>query len=82
MVDWFNFALYALQQLVSMMFGLDLGLNFSLGDFEVALLVIGMIATALIIKTGSSVQVSHTHDTRSKFDPWRDGASTRGMRFD
>lgn len=82
MADWFNFALYALQQIVNTVFNLDLGLGFTLGDFEVACLVIGLIATALIIKTGSSVQVSHTQDNRSKFDPWRDGASTRGMRFE
>lgn len=55
MADWFNFALYSLQQIVQMVFSLDLGLGFSLGDFEVALLLIGLIATALIIKTGSSL---------------------------
>lgn len=55
MADWFNFALYALQQIVQMVFSLDLGLGFSLGDFEVALLLIGLIATALIVKTGSSL---------------------------
>lgn len=55
MADWFNFAIYALQQIVQMVFSLDLGLGFSLGDFEVALLLIGLIATALIVKTGSSL---------------------------
>lgn len=55
MADWFNFALYALQQIVQMVFSLNLGLGFSLGDFEVSLLLIGLIATALIVKTGSSL---------------------------
>lgn len=55
MTDWFNFALYALQELVTTVFSLDLGIGFSLGDFEVALLLIGLIATALVVKTGSSL---------------------------
>lgn len=55
MADWFNFALYSLQKLVTTVFSLDLGLGFSLGDFDVALLLIGLIATALVVKTGSSL---------------------------
>lgn len=54
MVAWFEFAIYVLQQLVSTVFSLDLGLGFSLGDLEVALLVIGIVATALVVKTGSA----------------------------
>lgn len=54
MADWFNFALYALSEIVSTVFDLDLGLGFTLGDFEVALLLIGVVAVALIVK------VSHT----------------------
>lgn len=65
MADWFNFSLYALQQIVSKVFSLNLGLGFTLGDFEVACLVIGMIATALIIKTGSFASFE-THDISKK----------------
>lgn len=50
MTDWLDFALYALQSIVSMVFDLDLGLGFSLGDLEVALLLIGIIAVALIVR--------------------------------
>lgn len=60
MAAWFNFALYALKKIVSTVFNLDLGLGFSLGDFEIACLVIGMIATALIIKTGSFASISRS----------------------
>lgn len=55
MADWFNFALYAIQEIVTTLFSLDLGLGFSLGDLEVALLLIGLVATALVVKTGSSL---------------------------
>lgn len=65
MIDWFNFSLYALQQIVTKVFSLDLGLGFTLGDFEVACLVIGMIATALIIKTGSFASFN-AHDISKK----------------
>lgn len=54
MTDWFNFFLYAIQKLVTTVFSLDLGLGFSLGDLEVALLLIGIVAVALVVK------VSHT----------------------
>lgn len=54
MTDWFNFFLYAIQKIVTTVFSLDLGLGFSLGDFEVALLLIGIVSVALIVK------VSHT----------------------
>lgn len=53
MAGWFQFALDALHQIVLMVFNLDLGLGFSLGDFEVALLLIGIVASALVIKFGS-----------------------------
>lgn len=53
MTDWFNFALYTLQKLVETVFDLDVGLGFSLGDLEVALLLIGIIATALVVRIGS-----------------------------
>lgn len=53
MSEWFDFALYALQKLVETVFSLDLGMGFSLGDFDVALLLIGLVATALVVKTGS-----------------------------
>lgn len=65
MADWFNFSLYALQQIVNKVFTLDLGLGFSLGDFEVACLVIGMIATALVVKTGSFASFN-VHDISRK----------------
>lgn len=55
MSDWFDFTLYALQKIVETVFQLDLGLGFSLGDLEVALLLIGLVATALVVKTGSSL---------------------------
>lgn len=61
MADWFNFALYALQQLVSTLFQLDTGLGFTLGDVEIALLVIGIVATALIVRIGSGV---FSHDLK------------------
>lgn len=51
MSDWFNFALYAIQQIVIKIFTLDLGLGFSLGDLDVALLLIGIVAGALIVKS-------------------------------
>lgn len=53
MLDWFNFALYALQQLVALVFQIDLGVGFTLGDLEIALMVIGIVASALIVKSRS-----------------------------
>lgn len=55
MAAWFDFALYALQKIVTTVFQLDIGLGFTLGDFEVALLLIGLVGTALIVKTGSAL---------------------------
>lgn len=53
MAAWFEFALYALKSLVSMVFSLDLGdLGFSFGDFHIAVLVISIVAVALIVKVG------------------------------
>lgn len=54
MADWFEFALYALQHTVETVFQLDLGIGFSLGDIEVALLIIGIVATALVVRIGSA----------------------------
>lgn len=68
MADWFNFSLYALQQIVTKVFSLDLGLGFTLGDFEVACLVIGLIATALIVKTGSFVSFNAHDFSRKNFE--------------
>lgn len=65
MADWFNFALYALRQIVSKVFTMDLGLGFTLGDFDVACLVIGLVGTALLVKTGSFVTFE-THDYSKK----------------
>lgn len=53
MTEWFNFALYTLQKLIETVFNLDVGLGFSLGDLEVALLLIGVIAAALVVRIGS-----------------------------
>lgn len=53
MSEFFQFILYGLRSVVNLLFSMDLGLGFSLGDLDVALLVIGLIATALIVKTGS-----------------------------
>lgn len=70
MLEWFEFSLFALQKLVEMVFNLDLGLGFSLGDFDVALLLIGIVATALIVKTGSaaSTEVSGAKSYTEKLD--------------
>lgn len=59
MSEWFNFALYALSEIVSMIFRLDTGLGFSLGDFDVAALLIGLIASALVVKASSSYTIRH-----------------------
>lgn len=58
LADWFNFALYALSQIVTTVFQLDLGLGFSLGDFEVALMIIGLIASAFVIRFSYGVATS------------------------
>lgn len=49
MSDWFNFALSAVSRLVTTIFGLSTGLGFSLGDFIVAVFVLGVIASAFVI---------------------------------
>lgn len=78
MVEWFNFALYALQQIVEMVFDLDVGLGFSLGDFEIALLLIGVIATALVVRIGSAASNEvdrahsvHNRNVRSEIETYR-----------
>ena len=63
MSDWFAFFLTALQSIVSKVFELDIGLGFSLGDIEVALLVIGVVAVALVVK---STRLSSSVSLRSE----------------
>lgn len=50
MSEWFEFALYAVSKLVTTVFGWDIGLGFSLGDFWVASMVIGIIISALVLR--------------------------------
>lgn len=56
MIQWFSFYLDMIRQLVTLVFSLETGLGFSLGDFEVSLFLICLIGTALIIKVGSSAR--------------------------
>lgn len=51
MAEWVEFTLYAVKEFVSCLFGLDLDLGFSLGDFIVACAVLGIVASALIVKS-------------------------------
>lgn len=53
--SWFQFLIYAISEIVTMVFSLDTGLGFSLGDVDVALLLIGIVATAFVVKTGSAL---------------------------
>lgn len=55
MADWSNFFLYMISEGVKTLFNLDLGVGFSLGDAEVSLFVIGLIASGFIIKIGYSI---------------------------
>ena len=48
---WFKFALYGLKELVLMVFNWDLGLGFSVGDLLLASSVIGVVGSALIVKS-------------------------------
>lgn len=57
--SWFEFFLYAVSKVVAMVFSLDTGLGFSFGDLDVALLLIGIVAAAFLIKTGSFAFVRH-----------------------
>lgn len=50
MADWANFFLYMISQTVQMLFRLDLGNGFTLGDVEVALMIIGLVASAFVIR--------------------------------
>lgn len=53
MSQWFEFALFAITEFVSMIFDIDLpGLGFSIGDFLVAAAVISVVVSALVIKSG------------------------------
>lgn len=55
MVDWANFFLYMISSAVTTLFGLDLGVGFSLGDAEIALFVISLIASGFIIRVGYGI---------------------------
>lgn len=56
MVDWVSFFLYSIQKVVSTLFSLDTGVGFSLGDLQLSLLIIGLVASALVIRSGSAAQ--------------------------
>lgn len=62
MSEWFNFALYVLKELVSMVFGWELGLGFSFGDFVLACMVVSIVVSALVVKS------SHISSGDSKFN--------------
>lgn len=48
---WFEFFLYAVKSLVLMFFDWDLGIGFSVGDLILACAVIGIVVSALIVKS-------------------------------
>lgn len=60
MTEWFEFSLYAIKKIVSMVFDLDIGIGFSLGDLEIALLLIGVIASALVVKVSHVLKRSES----------------------
>ena len=68
MTAWFQFALDALVSLVSTVFSLDLGLGFSLGDIEIAFLLIGLVAVAFVAKF-SHMGVRHDFTIGSSSGP-------------
>ena len=55
MIAWFNAYLEMLVMLVNKVFSLDLGIGFSLGDIEIALMIIGIVASALVLKVQSGI---------------------------
>lgn len=65
MLDWANFFLYMISSAVSTLFNLDLGVGFSLGDAEVALFVIGIIASGFIVKLGSGFASAYSNHARN-----------------
>lgn len=58
MAAMFSFYLYVIQKLVFLIMHIDLGLGFSFGDVEIALLLIGLVASAFVAKF-SHVGVRH-----------------------
>lgn len=59
MADWANFFLYMISQTVQMFFRLDLGNGFTLGDVEVALMIIGLVASAFVIRIATRGIMAH-----------------------
>ena len=51
MSEWFEFSLYAVKEFVLMVFNWDLDLGFSVGDFCLACSIIGIVVTALVVKS-------------------------------
>ena len=51
MADWFAFALHVLTEVVGMVFDWELDLGFSVGDLIVACAVIGVVVSALVVKS-------------------------------
>lgn len=72
MADWAQFSLYAVRNIVQTVFSLDCGNGWSLGDFDIACLIIGMVATALVIKTGSFAQFQGHDVSRKHFERVKD----------
>lgn len=50
MAEWFDFYIYSIGRVVSTMFSLPTGLGFTYGHIDVALIVIGLVASALVLK--------------------------------
>lgn len=66
MVDWANFFLYMISSAVTTLFNLDLGVGFSLGDAEIALFVIGLIASGFIIRVGYGISSNIVRGSNEK----------------
>lgn len=54
MREWLDFFIWSIGRLVSTMFSLPTGLGFSYGHLDLALIVIGIVAVALILKAQSA----------------------------
>lgn len=67
MADWANFFLYMISSAVTTLFNLDLGVGFSLGDAEIALFVIGLIASGFIIRFGYGISSNYLRSEQKKF---------------
>lgn len=50
MSAFFDFVIYAVSSIVTLLFSLSLGLGFSVGDLIVALMVISVIGSALVLR--------------------------------